>query len=383
MKNLRLLMVAAAFVVSSAHADYVGYIVKDSGRIPLPETLEPVPVEDLFNVEWGNYAGPRARIAVLPVDNTSGAGSVQWSDGDGRSGAVVSSATMVPVNGIEAIVTDILNRTNRFRLVERVAVGAVLGEQDLGATGRVAAPSAAQVGSIAGAQFLVQVVVTHYEADVSGRDVGVGGLIGGRAGAVLGGMRVTSKNAAVGINLRVIDATTSEIMFTRQINREISESGVNFGGGGFVGGGALGGFVNDYSRLPIGQVMIATLNEAAFELVKQVGNRPTTGAVIRNDNGRIFINLGQGLVNPGDRLQVWRKGEELIDPETGISLGSDDALAGEVTIVEVRERFSIASAIGGAGASPGDRVMSMDAAAGLEFGPPYAEAARDGRRRRR
>jgi len=382
MKRFMPLMVAMAFVVTGANADYVGYIVKDSARIPMPEVLDPVPVEDLFNVEWGTYSGPRARIAVLPVDNTSGASSVQWSDGAGRSGAVVSSATMVPVNGIEAIVTDILNRTNRFRLVERVAVGAVLGEQDLGAAGRVAAPSAAQVGSIAGAQFLVQVVVTHYEADVSGRDVGVGGLLGGRAGAVLGGMRVTSKNAAVGINLRVIDATTSEILFTRQINREISESGVNFGGGGFVGGGALGGFVNDYSRLPIGQVMIATLNEAAFELVKQVGNRPTAGAVIRNDNGRIFINLGQGLVNPGDRLQVWRKGEDLIDPETGLSLGSDDELAGELTVVEVRERFSIASAAGGYVAAPGDRVISTDAAQGLEFGPPYT-ASREDRRRRR
>lgn len=382
MKRMLLAALALAFAVPAAHADYVGYIVRDGQRIPLPESIEPVAVEDLFQVEWGQFAGARARIAVLPVDNTSSAGSIEWSDGSGRAGAITSSATMVPVNGIEAIVTDILNNTNRFRLVERVAVGAVLGEQDLGAAGRVAAPSAAAVGSIAGAQYLVQVVVTSYEADVSRRNVGAAaGLIGGRAGSVLGGMRVSSSSAAVGINLRLIDATTSEIVFTRQIDREITESGIDFGGGGYgSGGGVLGGFISDYSRLPIGQVMIATLNQAAFELVKRVGATPTTGSVMRNDGGRIFVNLGQGVVSPGDRFELWRRGEELIDPDTGLSLGSDDTRIGEVTITEVRDRFSIGT--GSADASTGDRVVSATPASPLQFGPPVQPASRSQRRRR-
>ena len=54
-----------------------------------------------------------------------------------------AGANTVPVNGIEAIVIDSLNRTGRFRLVERTELGSVLGEQDLAASGRVAAPSGA------------------------------------------------------------------------------------------------------------------------------------------------------------------------------------------------------------------------------------------------
>ena len=44
----------------------------------------------------------------------------------------------------------------------------------------------------------------------------------------------------------------------------------------------------------------------------------------------------------GDRLTVMQKGEELIDPETGISLGSSDTALGDVEVIQVAEKFSVA-----------------------------------------
>ena len=145
-------------------------------------------------------------------DNTSGSVTYEVTPG----GSTVDYSPVgggVPVNGIEAIVIDSLSQTGRFRLVERTELGSVLDEQDLAASGRVAAPSGAATGSVLGAEYLVQVVVTDYEANTSGKDAGVGGLF--RKVPLVGGIKGGMSEGRVGLNIRLIDATTSEITFTK------------------------------------------------------------------------------------------------------------------------------------------------------------------------
>ena len=155
-KNIAVILgfAAVALAMQSASADYVAYSVNKKGkRSPLPERIEKIESKYLVNIEWGEYAGRKSRLGVLPVDNTS---SVQTFTVTSSMGNVdySSNTTGIPVNGIEAMVIDALNRTNRFRLVERTALGSVMGEQDLAASGRVAQPSGAATGNILGAQYL-------------------------------------------------------------------------------------------------------------------------------------------------------------------------------------------------------------------------------------
>ena len=50
--------------------------------------------------------------------------------------------------------------------------------------------------------------------------------------------------------------------------------------------------------------------------------------------GTVVINAGStGGVNVGDRFKVYREGEELIDPTTGLNLGSLEAQIGEIEVV--------------------------------------------------
>jgi hypothetical protein len=65
---------------------------------------------------------------------------------------------------------------------------------------------------------------------------------------------------------------------------------------------------------------------------------------------------------------VLKKGEELIDPETGISLGGSTTSIGEIEVSQVQEKFSIARPVS-LNATPdrGDKVMGTKAAAPLEF----------------
>ncbi len=366
MLSVFLAVVMALGGLQNALADYVAYSVGEKNRSPLPERLDKIDTKYLLNIEWGDYSGRKARLGVLEVDNnsssssftvTSALGEVNYSD----------STTGVPVNGIEAMVIDSLAQTGRFRLVERTELASVLGEQDLVASGRIAKPSGAETGNVLGAEFLVQLVITDYETKTSGTDKGVGGLLFSKI-PLFGGVKAGSSTGRVGLNIRLIDAETSEITFTKQIEAVIKESNLSFGGVAWGSGGALGGFMSSYSKTPVGQAVIAGINQAVFELIKQVGAKPPEGSIVKADASQIYTNLGQDSVAVGDRLQVLRKGEELIDPETGISLGGSSTAIGEIEVTQVQEKFSIASPVSMNGnPERGDKVVGTKIAAPLEF----------------
>ena len=361
------LALALAFAgVQTAAADYVAYSVGEKEKSPLPERVDKVDTKYLLNIEWGDYAGRKARLGVLEVDNNSSTSSYTVSTMMG-SVDYSASTTGVPVNGIEAIVIDSLSQTGRFRLVERTELGDVLAEQDLASSGRVAKPSGAKTGNVLGAEYLVQLVVTDYESKTSGTDKGLGGILT-RKVPLLGGIKAGSSTGRVGLNIRLIDAETSEITFTKQIEAVIKETNLAFGGAGLIGDVGLGGFMSQYSKTPVGQAVIAGINQAVFELIKQVGAKPPEGSIIKADAAQIYVNLGADSVAVGDRLQVLKKGEELIDPETGISLGGSTTVMGEIEVSQVQEKFSIARPVS-LSATPdrGDMVKGTKAAAPLEF----------------
>ncbi len=356
---------------AAAAADYVGYSVGKKERSPLPDRLDDVDTKYLVNIEWGDYAGKKSRLGVLEVDNTSSTSSFRVSSAGGNID-YSSSSNGVPVNGIEAIVIDSLARTNRFRLVERTVLSDVLGEQDLAKSGRVAQPSGAATGNVLGAQYLVQVVVTDYESKTSGSDKGIGGLLRNKV-PILGGVKMGKGTGRVGLNFRLIDAETSEIVFTKQIESVINESNLSLGGIGFGGDIALGGFFSSYSRTPIGQAVIAGINQGVFDLIKQIGSKSAEGSIVKADSNEIYTNLGDEAVAVGEILEVREKGEELIDPETGISLGGAETVLGTVEVTQVQEKYSIARPVS-LRKTPqrGAKLVSMQPPPALEFADSFS-----------
>ena len=122
------------------------------------------------------------------------------------------------------------------------------------------------------------------------------------------------------------------------------------------------------SKTPIGQAVIAGINKGVYELIKEIGARPAEGSVIKAEGDRVWLNIGDDGVNMGDRLTVMSKGEELIDPETGISLGSSDSKLGDIEVIQVAEKFSIARWVSLAEApNRGDRVVSQAPPPTIEF----------------
>lgn len=351
-----LIFVCAAH--TNAQSDYLVYTVGEKAEIPLPEKIDRIETKYLVNLKWGSYSGPQSRVMVLPIEN-------------------LAARRRVSVNEIEAIVIDVINQTNRFRLVERQVLNSVLGEQDLGESGRLATPSAARIGKVLGAQYMMKVVITDYEENVSG---GSGGGIGGvlKKAAAVGGVGISKSESRVGMAFRLIDAETSEVLFSKQIDSRIKKSGLKVGGGLLFGRRAFGGAVfSKYAKTPIGQAVIAGVNKGVFELVKQIGSLPATGRVIKAAGNKVWINIGKEVVSSGDVLKIESKGEELIDPDTGISLGSDDTAIGTIRVNMAQEKFSIAEIVSISGTvNRGDKVISTVSPPRIEFADRWEKPKR-------
>ena len=360
-----------------SQSDYLAYTVGEKSEIPLPENIDGIEAKYLVSLKWGAYTGPQSRVMVLPIEDINAEPESvvmkRKSEGEVTEEIEVTAKSKVSVTEVEALVINAINQTGRFRLVERQMLGEVFKEQDLGESGRLARPSAAKVGNVLGAQYMMKVVVTDYEEDVSTRrDAGAVGVLSKAVG--LGGASVTTKESRVGMSFRLIDAETSELLFTKQIETYISESNRVFGGGIAAGGvGAIGVFTR-YLKTPLGQAIIAGINKGVYELVKQIGSLPASGRVIKAEGDKVWVNIGKDVVSPGDVLKVKSKGEELIDPDTGISLGSDDTEIGTVRVSQAEEKFSVAQVVSTTGlVKRGDKVISTVLPPRIEFADRWEE----------
>lgn len=179
------------------------------------------------------FASDRPTIGVAEFTNDTSAG--WWYGGAGRE--------------LSGMLTNELSSTGSFRIVERSKLDPVLSEQDLGASGRVATKTAAKIGKLTGAQYLVIGNVSSYEEKTKGSGGGVS-----YRGISLGGKK---DDAYIAIDVRVVDTTTGEVEFTRTIEARSSGYGVNAG----LYRGGFGGNLGKYENTPAGKAIRACLIE--------------------------------------------------------------------------------------------------------------------------
>jgi curli biogenesis system outer membrane secretion channel CsgG len=152
---------------------------------------------------------------------------------------------------LSGMLTNELASTGAFSMVERNQLESVLREQDLGASGRVAKGSAAKIGNITGAQFLVTGTVTAFEEGTKGTKGGIGfkGLrVGGNKG-----------ESYIAVDLRVIDTNTGVIAYTRTVEARAKSKGISLGGSR----GGLSGSLAKQQKTPTGKVIRAVVVEIA------------------------------------------------------------------------------------------------------------------------
>jgi len=276
------------------------------------------------------YKGPKKRIAVMDFEVK--VPRAHWKIG----------------SGMAEMLTTALYETGNFVVVERKAIQDIIKEQDLGEEGRVRKETAAKIGDILGAQVLVRGAVTEFEEKVSRGGVG-GVLLKKKAGAGL-----TTTSAYVACDMRMYDATTGVILEATTKEAKARSVGVVLAGvlgtGNILGGGFS-------TKTPLGKATRGCIEEIVNAVVERMETVPWQSKIVKVSDGEVYINVGTDTgIRKGEVFEVYTVGEELIDPDTGLSLGAEESYAGKIKIKNAEKKYAIATILEGEGFQRGDVV---------------------------
>ncbi len=270
------------------------------------------------------YAGPKKTVFVSTFESANmlyGAAT-----GEGMSQML-----------LEAIMTD-----GRFVAVERLGFGDIEAEQQLGKLGSTTAETAPKAGQLIGASVIIRGTVTKFSPKAKGGGISLGsGMFGGTSGVGMSG-----STAVVEISLRLIDATTGQVISTAKAEGSASSKEFNatlYQRGDFQVGGT------QFKETPLGQAAEQAIQAALAKIATGMENVPWSALVIENTDGAIYVNAGTNQnVKPGMKLGVYRKTKELVDPSTGVVIDTIVDKVGAVQVETVREKTALAKAVEGA-----------------------------------
>ena len=263
----------------------------------------------------------KPRIAVMNFDNSTWR---FWGDNLGAAAA-------------DELTTQLF-QTDRFSVVERAQLDAILDEQDLGASGSVSTSTAAEIGKLLGAQLILTGSITQFSIETKS-----------------GGFRrlgVSFSEAESKLDIRIVNTTTGEIMFAEE-----GEGNKRFGGGFFSGVNFERDFdagVAQESLRPAVEDVVAKIadDSARFDVLAPV---IPTGVVVGAGDSGIFINRGENFnLQPGQRFDVYRVIDEIKDAD-GTVLDRITDHVGVLEVTRVLSQSAICRVVEGE-ASEGDTI---------------------------
>ncbi len=282
----------------------------------------------------------KKRVAVLKFGATGKFGAFEgWDVGDGLAAQLATA----------------LQQSGCFTVIDRLALAGLLREQELALTGIAANESAVRVGKMSGAQILIKGEITEFEPTTSGSGMTVGlGFIKVPLGIRLGG---ESQTAHVAMDVRLIDASTGQVLQSHRVEGKSSASGLSLGLDNRFA--SIGG--EHFTKTPLGQATRQALVEAVGLISASLNALPSEPApewrVVDVMDNQIFVNAGEAAgVKIGERLRVVSVSRELVDPETQAVLGTIEQPGGEVEIVAVKDRYSVGTVLGSFSPKRGDVV---------------------------
>ena len=275
----------------------------------------------------------KRRIAVFSFEDKTSHRYAWWNGGS-------------PGDGMADMLVTVLVKNGKYRVIERQEISKIMEEQNLGQSGRVTEQSAAKIGKLLGVELAVFGAVTEFGYSKS--------KTGGRIKGVTVG--VSKQKATVAVDVRIVNTTTGEIIAADNVRKEETTSGLSFSS-------RLTRF-NDrksFDNSLVGKATRNAVNEIFSMVEKQMEVLPWSGKIILVKGSVIYIKPGsEGGVKTGDVFAVYSKGEELIDPDTGLSLGVEEQKVGTIKVTSLITGGKAAKAmlISGTGVKKGDIIKA-------------------------
>lgn len=281
-------------------------------------------------------AKEKPRIAVLDFDYSNIADTWIWW--------LQSNA-----GGVSDILVNKLVEGGNFAVIERSKLSAILEEQNLGASGRIDATTAAKIGKILGVDAVVIGSITSFNLEQNNDGVRV--PLFGRVGR-------GKTSANVTLNVRLVNTTTAEILFAAEGNGSSNhtDGSINIRGYG----------LDSSSRKEAKLLTVATV-DAINQVAEKINTKytaiaattkslPSVNALVADISGKTII-LNKGLSDgyrQGLRLSIERVARQVKDPATGKVIRQVTQPIGQIEIKEADAQSSVATIISGNGFKVGD-----------------------------
>ena len=214
----------------------------------------------------------------------------------------------------EAMLETQLIKVGRFRVYERNKLEQVLREQGLQES---LSGNNTQI-KIDGVDYLVYGAITDMSSEA--KEFTTGGFAT---------IKVTNR---FGVDIKIVDALSGEIRRAESIVAVV-ETGSGVATKGFSNVEVDGNGLVEAQRI-VAKRSAALLAESIFPI-----------RVVDIYNDEIYLNYGDSILSVGDRLKVIQEGREIIDQDTGLSLGSRQKTLGEIEIVSTEANLSIGKII--------------------------------------
>lgn len=278
-----LLLAATILLLNGCAPKTSGAVKDDSSLTGISEELAPT----------GDYTGPKLRVGVVNFKNKTPSKTI----GVGEAAA--------------DILGTILQKTERFIIIPQQDMKSILDQQALGASGAIDPASAAKMGQVLGLNAIVTGAVTAYSEAEEGADYLV--------------YKSKKQIARVTVDYRIVDTTTG-IQIAADSGQGVYEKKT---------GGALGlGSKSSYDADLRDGALRDALTKAMVNMLRQFERQEWTGRIAKISGRTVYLNAGQktGLI-VGEVLLVQELGEEIIDPQTKVSLGrAPGNIKGEVMV---------------------------------------------------
>ncbi|NOX38195.1 MAG: hypothetical protein GXO78_11750 [Calditrichaeota bacterium] len=283
----------------------------------------------LIGVTGQDLSGLKKRVAVINFEDRSGYGH---NIGTGLADMLITQ----------------LVKSGKFIVIERQELEKVLQEQSLGMSGMVTAQSAARVGKLLGVELIVTGSVTEFGQ----KETKIGGALG-RIG--IGGA-ISRRKARAVVDIRLVNSQTGEIVMAESAVGEATSTSldhVRFEDIDF-------GNPTTWDQTILGKAARKAIEQCVRIIDRAMARIPWQGKIIKvNPDSTLYMKPGsRGGVQPGMEFVVYSPGEEIIDPDTGLSLGSEEYRVGRIRVIrDIGDgRACKAVIISGSGFKVGDLV---------------------------
>ncbi len=260
-----------------------------------------------------------------------------------------------PSKGVSDLITNSLVKNGSYIVIERSRINEILKEQNLGASGRIEAATAAQIGRALGADILILGTINRFNVEVT------------KGGSSFFGFGSASSKqlAEVKVSARMVGTTTGEIIVAADGagTEEQNDNVTLLGGIGATGSETsnVDKLLSSASEKAVDQ-LVTQLAAAAPSVASLPSVLPNVTAIVADVSGKsITLNKGSkdGL-KPSIIMSIERVTKEIKDPSTGKVLRKQSSRIGQIQLTEVDGSSSVGKVLSGAGFKVGDIAKPLE-----------------------